>query len=131
MWQIIANYFFSFTIILAILVYIRLIKKLNIKYTILSDFKKEFSEDFNKEMKILNEQILKYQIISKQYYEMFSREFTNHEAVDLAQLQYEQNIAIEEEDYERAGAIQKEIDILILKDNNETIKDNKTNNTKD
>ena len=102
------------------------VKLLDIRGKSIMEAENEFTNDFNNNMKVLATNTLKYEVVRKHYYEMFSKEFNKDEAIILSELQYAQNTAIHEEIYEDASEIQKEINILIT--NNETIKDKNTDN---
>jgi len=70
----------------------------------------EFQEAHNDQMILLQKETLKYELMAKNYWEIFIKGFSKSELIDITELQRKLEIAIAEEDYLKADAIQKEID---------------------
>jgi len=89
---------------------------------------KEFNSDMSTQIINLSKVQIKFEILRKQYYELFARNYSRQETMSISDLQLKQSEAVAVEDYEAASRIQQEIDDII-KNENEATKDKNTDNS--
>lgn len=111
--NIISNYIIIGVFLTSIIYSLKIQKKLDSKIIKKNTQITVFQQEYNDTMLNLQKEILKYKVLSKNYWELFAKEFNKKDVITLTELQHKLEMHIMNEEYEIASTIQDKIDKLI------------------